>query len=180
MQWYHRRIRALLSSIHVASRSVLLANSATLGAFLMSPQLSFAENLLSGLRTSDGRSGADWDWDNAFAKFKNYVVDHESQLAKRLRRVRYLVDEANTLSTLIVGSERPETVSESKLHPETIVYSDGVLVRASPRVPPSKEEPLRDPAGIPSDAPFRGAGHHPALSSGGLGSYRGSRRHFAR
>lgn len=113
LQWYQRRIRALFSSIHVASRSVLLANSGALCFFLLSPQVAFAENLLSGVHASDGRSGVDWDSDNftVFTKFKDYIVDHENQLAERLHRLGYLVDEVNTLITLIVESERPESVS---------------------------------------------------------------------
>ncbi|KAH9847166.1 hypothetical protein C2E23DRAFT_742357 [Lenzites betulinus] len=109
VQWYYRRIRTLLSSIQIASRSVLLANSQTLGTFFASPQLCFVENLLSGLSMGTGWSGADWDWDTVFAKFKDYVVDHENQLGTRLRRVEYMIDEPTTLTTLIVGSERPET-----------------------------------------------------------------------
>ncbi|KAI0369608.1 hypothetical protein BV20DRAFT_945606 [Pilatotrama ljubarskyi] len=108
LRWYVRRIRALFSAIHFASRAVLPANFALVGTFLSSPQVYFAESLLSGLHAGDGRSSTD-DWEATFTRFKDYVVGHENRLEGKLRRVKYYIDDSNTLTGLIVGRERPET-----------------------------------------------------------------------
>ncbi|KAI0646024.1 hypothetical protein C8Q79DRAFT_730049 [Trametes meyenii] len=108
LHWYLRRIRALFAIIDSASHTVLPANRSNVGDFLSSPQICFVENLLSGLQRGDGQSVADWDWDTTFSKFKDYIVGEEDKLAKRLRSVKYVVDETNTLTVLVTGCGRPE------------------------------------------------------------------------
>ncbi|KAI0630036.1 hypothetical protein C8Q77DRAFT_236077 [Trametes polyzona] len=108
-QWYYRRIRALLARLHREVHFVHPANRTIVGGFMYSTQVYLAENLLSGLHEGDGWNMIDWNWDNTFARFKDYVVDRERQLEQRLQRLRYVIDEANTLAGLIVKGERPET-----------------------------------------------------------------------
>ncbi|KAI0665852.1 hypothetical protein C8Q78DRAFT_1083428 [Trametes maxima] len=108
LHWYLRRIRALFAIIESASHAVLPANRSNVGDLLSSPQMCFVENLLSGLHRGDGQSVADWDWDTTFSKFKDYIVGEEDRLAKRLRSVKYVVDETNTLTVLVTGCGRPE------------------------------------------------------------------------
>ncbi|KAI0355808.1 hypothetical protein OH77DRAFT_1539828 [Trametes cingulata] len=108
LRWYSRRIRDTFAAIHFASRNILPANFTYVGTFISSAQICFAESLLSGLHPDDARSAGD-DWETTFAKFKDYVVGREKRLAEKLRRIKYYIDESNTLTGLIVGRERPET-----------------------------------------------------------------------
>ncbi|KAL1941924.1 hypothetical protein VTO73DRAFT_6454 [Trametes versicolor] len=109
VQWYYRRILALFSAIHFASRSVLPANREMTGRFLSEPHMRFVVDLLAGLHPLEGWRFVDGDWEATFAKFKDYVVAQEDQLEKRLRRIKYLIDEVNTLTSLVVDpADRPE------------------------------------------------------------------------
>ncbi|EIW63664.1 uncharacterized protein TRAVEDRAFT_113640 [Trametes versicolor FP-101664 SS1] len=110
VRWYYRRIRALCGKIHTAASFVHPANRAITNRFLSSPQMQFVEDLLAELHPSDDWNAC-WDWDDMFTEFQNYVKGREEQLEERLRKVKYYIDEANTLTSLIVDSgERPETV----------------------------------------------------------------------
>ncbi|EIW63671.1 uncharacterized protein TRAVEDRAFT_43949 [Trametes versicolor FP-101664 SS1] len=109
VQWYYRRIRALFSGIHAASYLVLAENRRTLGKFISSPQLHFVENIMSGLHRTTIDSEIDWERDDTFTNFKAYVVEQESEFERRLRLVKYRIDEVETLRSLIARGQRPET-----------------------------------------------------------------------
>lgn len=110
-QWYYRRIRALCSAIHFASQSILPENRELIGRFLSGSHMSFVADLLAGLHPPEGWRFVDADWESTFAKFKDYVVNYEHLLEKRLRRIKYLIDEVDTLMSLVVNpKERAETV----------------------------------------------------------------------
>ena len=103
--WYWRRIQKNLVEIYVAFREILPANRS---AFRLNSSWSF-EPIIAGMRGSDDWDATDWDHDELFCRFKDYVLDEERKLKTTLRQLAYNIDQDNTLRTLTGGS-RPEKV----------------------------------------------------------------------
>ncbi|KAI0779272.1 hypothetical protein C8Q74DRAFT_1367187 [Fomes fomentarius] len=106
-EWYFRRIRKSVSNICAATRVALPANRRILNEFIDSFEMQFVEDLLSGLRGFEQWDYTDWDSDVTFLKFKDYILDNETRMEKTLKRLKYYIDDTNTL-TLVVGAGRPE------------------------------------------------------------------------
>jgi hypothetical protein len=109
VQWYFRRIRKLLLNITNASYLILPSNRKAMHAFAQSWQVQFIEWILCGLTNVDMWDNTSWDSDTMFLRFKDYVIDSEQEIQKRLRGVNYYIDDANTLN-LTAGAGRPEKV----------------------------------------------------------------------
>src|SRR5258707_1309332 len=103
--WYWRRIQKNLVLISVAFRDILPANRA---AFCLYSRWSI-KSILSGLRGAKDWEETDWDHDNLFMRFKDYVLDEERALKTILRQLAYHIDQDNTLHTL-TGDNSPEKV----------------------------------------------------------------------
>ena len=109
LQWYFRRIRKVYSEIHSLGNTALPSNLNHISRFLSSWQMHFTEDLLAGLRDVEEWDGMDWEDDHEFLRFKDYVVENERRMKRKLCTVNYTLDEANTL-TIIAGEGRPEKV----------------------------------------------------------------------
>lgn len=110
VQWYFRRIRHTISLMYECREGILLANRQLVANFVSSRQVSWVEDFLSGLRSVSDFDSTDWESDVMFAKFKDYVIENEQRIERKLRDFSYYIDEANTLS-LVAGDGRPEKVS---------------------------------------------------------------------
>lgn len=114
VQWYFRRIRRTIALMYRGLDGTLLANRQLISDFVSSRQVWWVEDFLSGLGSVSAFDSTDWDSDVTFLKFKDYVVDNEQKIERKLRDIGYYIDEANTL-TLVAGNGRPEKVSLSDI-----------------------------------------------------------------
>ena len=109
VQWYFRRIRKLYSNIAYLSNAALPANTKPIIWFLTSWQMRWTEDILSGLRDIEEWDNVDWANDSVFLVFRSYVVENETRIERQLRKLKYYLDDANTL-TIVAGEGRPEKV----------------------------------------------------------------------
>ncbi|KAF5347531.1 hypothetical protein D9758_014525 [Tetrapyrgos nigripes] len=107
VQWYFRRIRKLFADISAASQFALKTNRGVIARFITSWEILLVENFLSGLRDTDEWDDTDWNLDATFLKFKDYIIENEMGMDRRLRAVNYIIDEVNTL-TMVTGAVRLE------------------------------------------------------------------------
>ena len=112
MQWYFRRIRKIFAEIYHSSNAALPSNFKLISEFTGCWQMRWVEDVLSGLRDVDEWDDFDWEDDNVFLKFKDYVVENEGRMERSLRGVNYYLDAANTL-TVVAGEGRPEKVGSA-------------------------------------------------------------------
>ena len=110
VQWYFRRIRKVIADIVGATFEALPANRKIISEFITSWHVRWVEDFLSGLRSVSDFDSTDWESDVMFARFKDYVIENEQRIERKLRDFSYYIDEANTLS-LVAGDGRPEKVS---------------------------------------------------------------------
>lgn len=108
MHHYYDRINALLYAIDNASLDVLSSNRSLIDRFMGSGPLRIIHAILAGVRSLQ----QDTPWDSElFSRFKDYVEHEEAATKQMLQRLRYYLDAPNTVA-LVLGSGRPEKVSE--------------------------------------------------------------------
>ncbi|KAJ7291238.1 hypothetical protein C8J57DRAFT_1704891, partial [Mycena rebaudengoi] len=109
VQWYYRRIRRSLTSLVEASKKVLPSNRAVVSTFVFSNATIWTESILAGLCKVEDFDAMDWENDEIFLKFKDWVLGNEKRMKTVLRRLSYQIDQHNTLVTITGGySGRPE------------------------------------------------------------------------
>jgi hypothetical protein len=98
-----------------------------INSFSNSSAVRFVEDILAGLANVSLYDNINWDSDNMFLRFKDYVVAEEEELEKRMRGVTYYIEDTSTLE-LISGGARPEKVWSVFI---CFAYADGLSAPAS-------------------------------------------------
>jgi hypothetical protein len=108
--WYYRLILQDLSNLDEVASKVLPANRQVVNRFISSWMLDGVDDIMCGVQDTDAYDGLDWDHHFLFGQFKEYIFEKERRMAKVLDKLKYSIDQENTLA-LVTGGGRPETVS---------------------------------------------------------------------
>jgi hypothetical protein len=112
VNWYFRIIIRDFANLEKAASEVLPVNRRTCGNFMVSREVYFIDDILSGLADTNLYDDIIWGHHPLFDQFKKQVLSEERQMEKMLAKMGYRIDQENTL-TLITGGKRPETVGTS-------------------------------------------------------------------
>lgn len=92
-----------------AASQVLPINRRVVNRFINGNAVSFIDDLLSGIENTEQYDQYDWEHNDILGQFKEYVYARESKMKRTLAKLRYYIDQENTL-TLVAGKGCPESV----------------------------------------------------------------------
>jgi hypothetical protein len=106
---YYRLLLRGFADLNDAARDVLPVNRMVVNEFINSGQVYFINVLLSSIENTEQYDHFDWESDETFNYFKEYILRRELVMKRMLIQLWYYINEENTL-TLVAGDDRPETV----------------------------------------------------------------------
>ena len=122
--WYWRRIRQNLNRAARACQAIVPQDRTVVYKYLEWGIFRPLDTVVGGLRGARGwDSIRDWDQDQVFSKFKDYVVAEEKRLKITLRRLSYDIRQDNTLH-ILMRRGRPEKVCLGLMSCITVYNAD--------------------------------------------------------